>query len=230
MPPEHHGHFNGGKRPRLLSPRPHALNLTRHLNSVATETLLENIGQIGSIDQIRAFLEEAQPEDLVILESVLSAGDMSVSDVVCEYAMREAEASLRSRRSLIADLREESFAVFLPLPPHVVDLVRDRLGEAHCFNTEERVPSHQRFLPQVSLGGSNFAAAFEQLSETTVVALDGQYENEGIFIRSSVAPLIGSMRDRQLKRVYFHRIPHIPPGQEFSNVALDFERVEVRFI
>jgi hypothetical protein len=228
MSPDIPGHLRGPGRSR--NGRPQHVKLSGHLNSVAVETMLENLHHLKEVEDIRGFLAEQQPESIQLLESVVELGLETPRQVLYEFALREAETAIQTRRLLLHDVENSTCAVFLPLPPHVVDIVRDRVADLPCFNTEDRHPNHLRELPQQELRGGIFANAFEELRATRGVIIDGQGGDDTIYVRSSVAPLLSSMLDRSLERIYFHRIPHLPPGQEFTHVRIDPSRVNVLYV
>lgn len=229
MSPEDGGHFRATGRPRIGG-RFQPVKLTGHLNSVGVETLLENLHRIESVEDIRDFFLDSQPESVELFDSIVNSGAASPRQALYEFALREAEIAIETRRLLLADVDSSSCAIFLPLPPHVIDIIRDRVSDLPCFNTEERRPNHLRELPQQALRGGIFANAFSELRDTRSIVIDGQLDKGALYIRTTVAPLISSMVDHALERVYFHRIPHLPPGQEFADVHVDTSRIDIRYV
>lgn len=201
-----------------------------HLNSMIAETLLELADDLADPGEIEQVIAAHDTDALELFNQIVAEGVTDVRLVISEFVTREAEQAIERRREIVEKLKTSSAAVFLPLPPHIVDHIRGVIPAGLCFNTEDKEPAHLHGIHREQLTLNNLSDVSSRLRQVEGIVVDGQKANRLLIVRSSVAALLEILLDRGLKTIYFHRIPHIPKGQAFSTINLADREVRIATI
>lgn len=196
------------------------------LNSIISETLFEIKDEIKTIAELKKIIIELDPDYLVYLQDIKS---VKIHEIIIELLAKEAKSSLLNKQALHKDLTSGKTAVFLPLPPHIVDSVYLNIPKGFAFNTEERVPAHSRKVAFETIIMENLTEIIERLEDITAVIFDGKKINGKLLVRANLAPILHDLFTKNIEKIYFHKIPHLPKGQQFVSIEAP-SNVEIIYI
>ena len=179
---------------------------------------------------IETVVYELDQDALPIFARVSSEGITDPLAFLERFLELEAAERINTRHFMLADVEQNVAVTLFPLPPYIIDLLRPVLRTDFTFNTTEHLPVHiqrERFRP---LDFEQFRLLLSATFQLEALILDGQRLHNVLFIRSSAASILELLVGRSLKRIYLHKIPHLPRGEHF--VALDISQydIEIRAI
>jgi hypothetical protein len=231
LAPSHPPHKRSllGKPPHKYPPPPHH-HPSHHrelkgLNSLLSETLGELLPTFQDIQTIEAVVRELDEDAFPIFRRVVGEGITNPIEFVRRFLEIEATESIKIRNLMVADLKRNLAVVLFPLPPYITELVRPVLPRDFSFNTTEHAQVH---IKRDNIPFLDFDRYRDLLSVTTPIdtlILDGQRLHNILTVRSNAASILELFLNRSLKKIYLHKIPHLPRGERF--VTLDISQHDV---
>lgn len=152
----------------------------------------------------------------------------SPSQVIADFLGLEAQINLASRRKMVKYLQKDEALVFLPLPPHIFETVITSVSDKLMFNSEDKEPAHiaEYHIPKLNSG----LEVIEKYGYMEVVVTDGQIINSNLIVRENVAGVLSYLMKGNLKKIFLHRIPHLPKGQNFVKLTVDRSVISIFFL
>lgn len=180
-----------------------------------------------NVDEVEEVIAQLDIDSIPIFNKV-RGNKTSPSQVISDFLDLEAQISLASRREMIKYLQKDEALVFLPLPPHIFETVITSVSENLIFNSENREPAHiaRYHIPKLNSG----LEVIEKYSHMEVAVTDGQIINKNLIVRENVAAVLSFLMKNNLKKIFFHRIPHLPKGQNFVKITVDRSLVSIFFL
>jgi len=209
-PPHHRGHMG--------------------LNSLLAETLEELSSTFQDVQTIEAIVHELDEDAFPIFARVAGEGIVDPRAFLERFLELEALERLNTRSFMLSDVTQNLAVVLLPLPPYITDLLRPILHPELTFHTTEHPPVHiqkDHFRP---LDFEQFRHLLSSTSQTDALILDGQLLRNVLLIRASAASILELLVNRALKRIYLHKIPHLPRRDRFVSLDISHYEVEIRTI
>ena len=215
----------GNLSDKLLFPHP-------GVYSLIIETLLELKDNFQSLDDIFSTILELNIDYIPNFQKAKKEYPTisSPQEFILKLAERDAKRNIELKKEIIEKLFKKEAAVFLPLPPHIYDALYVSIPQGYLFNTEEKVPHHLEKAPFENLPPHFVPEVLTRIGSLPYLITDGQKIGNKLFVRSSVATIISYMLSQNLKKIYFHNIPHIPKKQHFVSVNLDNIAIQIDFI
>jgi len=215
-----------GPDQRKISPRKEPKSDLRY-NSLVGETLAEIADDLKSVDELEEIITQLDSESLPIFNKV--KGDKKDPlQVIADFLGLEAQINLASRREMVKYLQKNEALVFLPLPPHIFETVITSVSDKLIFNSEDKEPAHiaKHHVPKLNSG----LEVIEKYSDMEVAVTDGQIINNHLIVRENVAAVLSFLMKNNLKKIFFHRIPHLPKKQNFVKLSVDRSRISIFFL
>lgn len=213
-----------GKDPSIVLKQRFSIKVIPGINSMITEVLAEIAKDLKGIDEIEKVIKELDGDSLPLIKKVRESGIKDPQIAVSMLLTEEASQNLNIRRLLLNNLANGKAAIFLPLPPHILDMILPVARDGMVFNSEEKVPPHVEKYDIPQLDFFEVSEIIKKIEGVESLILDGQItKDNSIFIRRNVAyileDLISRTDESSFNQVLLHKIPHIPKGQYF--VELD---------
>lgn len=196
-------------------------------NSLVGETLAEIAEDFKSVEEVEEVITQLDVDSLPIFNKV-KGNKKDPMQVVADFLGLEAQINLASRREMVKHLQKDEALVFLPLPPHIFETVITSVSEHLIFNSEDKEPAHiaKHHIPKLNSG----LEVIEKYSDMEIAVTDGQIINNNLIVRENVAAVLGFLMKNNLKKIFFHRIPHLPKGQNFVKLTVDRSLISIFFL
>ncbi len=196
----------------------HALKPLEGLNSTVSETLVEIVNDLKSISDIRDVVEELDRDSMSLFEIVEKSGITNPRFFVQMFLAEEQEAALKVRKRLVNDLMKLKAGVLLPLPPYILDAILSVVPDNMIYNTEDKEPGHIKMFHFPKMKPHDVSDITRRFKGVSTMIIDGQRVKNKILIRANTAQVIEMLMTKNLKTIFIHRIPHLPPEQKFVTV------------
>lgn len=196
-------------------------------NSLVGETLAEIAEDFKSVEEVEEVITQLDVDSLPIFNKV-KGNKKDPMQVVADFLSLEAQINLANRREMVKHLQKDEALVFLPLPPHIFETVITSVSEHLIFNSEDKEPAHiaEHHIPKLNSG----VEVIEKYSDMEIAVTDGQIINNNLIVRENVAAVLGFLMKNNLKKIFFHRIPHLPKGQNFVKLTVDRSLISIFFL
>ena len=191
------------------SPHHHKRDL-RGLNSLLSETLGELLPTFRDIQTIEAVVHELDEDAFPTFTRVSGEGISNPAEFVERFLELEAAERINLRNLMFSDVKQNLAVVLFPLPPYITDLLRPCLSKELSFTTTEHPPVHIQKDKFQSLDFDKFRQLLSSTSRIDSLILDGQCLHNVLVIRSSAAGVLELLMKKSLKKIYLHKIPHLP--------------------
>lgn len=200
------------------------------LNSMLSETLLELVDEISSIEEIEKIIYELDSDMMYMYENIKKSGIQIPKDFIYKFVDEEANRALNIRKEIKAAVMKKPVGVFLPLPPHITDAIMSVSSSKYVYNTEDKEPAHTQKYKVKKLKPHMVLEVNENFKDIDTLVMDGQVIAGKLMVRDLVANILNLLFSvGKLKKIYFHKIPHIPKGQNFVAIKL-LNNVEIERI
>ena len=200
------------------------------LNSLLAETLKELLPTFKDIDTIGIVVRALDRDAFPIFTRVCAEGITDPAVFVERFLEIEASERMHVRNCMLSDVRQSLAIVLFPLPPYIIELLRPVLNRKLSFNTTEHVPVHIQRDKFPLLDYEKYQQLFSSAHGIHSLVLDGQRSQKTLTIRPNAASLLELLRSKSLKRVYFHKIPHLPHGERFVTIDIADYEIEMHNI
>lgn len=196
------------------------------INSSVMETIIEMAGSIKSIGEIKKIIKIHAQECLNLIEQIEKEGIVDSQIAINLLLIDEAIRNLNIRRSAFINLMSRKGLILLPLPPHLSDPFLVVAPSDLIFNTDIHVPPHLKHAHYKNISFVPPGELANQVKRIESVVLEGYIEENEIYIRRPAAQLIYQLSFANLKEIFIHGMPHIPPHIQF--IKLDTGGIELK--
>jgi len=200
--------------PHTAHPHKH-LQIFPGINSEIMETIMEMSGDLPLLGDLKEVISSHAKECLELINKIEEEGIKDTQVAVNLLLVDEAIKNLTIRRSLFTRLIRKTSLVLLPLPPHLSDPFLALADHNLVFVTDGNLPPHLRHAHYRTLDYIDLIELDNITKGIEAVVLEGYRENNNIYIRRNTASLIYQLCAKNLKDVFIHDIPHIPPHSNF---------------
>ncbi|MDD5416065.1 MAG: helix-turn-helix domain-containing protein [Candidatus Daviesbacteria bacterium] len=192
------------------------------LSSIEAETLEALLGDAIEAEEIFSFLQEENYEKLHrMLSKIVKENNLSIKQSLILLFIEEEIYNLQTKKQLLLDLTyNENALVLLPLPPHLFLNFLEFLREGQIINTDHIIPPHMEEFKEliIDIDVIDPIELHEKFQKVEIIIIDGIKTRGGVMIRRNVASLI-TQYINNIKRIYFHNIPHLPKDQNFALIS-----------
>lgn len=195
------------------------------LNSLLSETLDELSPTFRDIKTIEAVVRELDADALPIFTRVSAEGIADPVEFVERFLEVEASERLTIRDLMLSDVRQNQAIALFPLPPYITEILRPALSREFSFNTTEHPQVHIQRDKIQPLDYGKYRKLFNIAHNVSSLILDGKRHNQILTLRPNTASILELLLDKSLKRIFIHKIPHLPHGDQF--VTLDVSSYEI---
>ena len=200
------------------------------INSEVLEAIIELSGDMPAISELKQIISLHAKDCLELLNKIEGEGINDSQTAVNLLLVDEAIRNLTIRRSLFNNLISKTCIVLLPLPPHLSDSFLSFADHGSVFITDEEVPPHLKHIHYKNLISIDPATIDKNLKDIQSVITEGYLENDNVYVRRNSAILIYQLCKKDLKDVFIHCIPHIPPRSNFVELNTGGEKVNITYI
>ena len=196
-------------------PKHKHLQIFPGINSIIMETIMEMSGEIPMISDLKGIIEEHAKECLSLINKIEEEGITDTQVAVNLLLIDEAIKNLTIRRNLFMQLIQRTAIILLPLPPHLSDPMLTVAHHDLVLIVDRNLPPHLRHAHYKNLDFIPFNDLENITKGIEAVVLEGYAENGRMYIRQNAANLIYQLCLGNLKDIFVHTIPHIPPHAHF---------------
>uniref|UniRef100_A0A7C4TQL8 DNA-binding protein n=1 Tax=candidate division WWE3 bacterium TaxID=2053526 RepID=A0A7C4TQL8_UNCKA len=203
------------------------LKILPGINSEIIETIIEMSGDLPILSDLKEVISDHAQDCLGLIEKIEKEGITDTQVAVNLLLVDEAIRNLTIRRNLFSELIQKTVLVLLPLPPHLSDPMLALADHNLVLSTDGNLPPHLRHSHYRSLDYIDLIELENISKGINGVVLEGYRENNNIYVRRSAAGLIYQLCAKNLKDVFIHDIPHIPPHSNFVELNTGGTKVNI---